>query len=119
VPVPNRTAVHGTDEVGEEAEGDHEEDEEEEIDGPVDEGGGKGEEEEQGEEDSDCGDDFGVDEALFGGGWRVFLRVQVFACKAGDGGGECKLAEAEREGEGVCHEHLDGLLLWRCCLGWW
>ena len=31
----------------------------------MDEGAGEGEEEDEGEEDADCGDDFGIDEALF------------------------------------------------------
>jgi len=111
MPVPDRTAIHGADEVGEETEGDHEESEEEEVHGEVDEGGGEGEEEQEREEDADCGDDFGVDKALFGPCGSVLFGVKVLACETCDGCGECELAEAKAEGEQVFCEHFDGCYL--------
>jgi len=63
VPVPDATAV-GAVIVREETESDHEASEEEEINRPVHEACEEWEEEEQREKDANCGDDFGVDEAL-------------------------------------------------------
>jgi len=85
-PVPDGAAIHGPDEVGEQAERHHEEGEEDEVHGPVDEGGCEWEEEQQCEEYADCGDDFGVDEAFLGGRGCVLLRVEELARQAGDGG---------------------------------
>jgi len=67
----------------------------------VDERGGEGEEEEQREEDADGGDDFGVNEALFGPCGLVLLGMEILACEAGDGRREGELANAEREGEDI------------------
>jgi len=86
----------------------------------VDERGREGEKEEEAEENPDGGDDFGVNEALFGPGGLVLGCVQVFTCEAGDGGAEGQLADAEAEGEGVGEDHvggwvgaLDGMFSWR------
>jgi len=64
VPVPDASAIRSII-VGEKTKSDDEPCEENEVHGPVNKGRGEREEEEQGEEDADCGDDFGVDEALF------------------------------------------------------
>ena len=98
--------------------GDHSSGKEKQIHGPVQEARHEWQEEEERVEDANCGDDFGVDEALLVPCGGAFVLVQVLTCQASHNRGEGKLSDAEAEREDVYHKH-DGGVVFAVLTDWW
>ena len=80
--IPDRATVQKADKVGEQTDGDYEQDKQREVNGLVDKGSNEGEKKGEGEHNADCGENFGIDEALLRLCGTVYLGVEVGACLA-------------------------------------
>lgn len=81
--------------IYDQAKSDEPQDRDENVDGPVDKASGEGEKPDNGEEDSQTGDHFRIDEATLLPTIGVADRVEIGAVKTSDNGGEDQLRNAE------------------------